>query len=93
MWRVWRPVFGWESLCPVIFADPLGFVVVMPRARQPVSREDVERLPDYYPDITAETKVEDHGRIGSAVVAIDYGLPDPDMVKDRRAYYVEKSRV
>jgi hypothetical protein len=59
MWRVWRPVFGWKSLCPVLFADPFGFVVVMARAAQPVTHEEVNALPDYYPDTTSETKIED----------------------------------
>jgi hypothetical protein len=35
MWRVWRPVFHWETLCPVLLADPLGLFIVMPRAKQP----------------------------------------------------------
>lgn len=21
MWRIWRPAFGWQNLCPVILAD------------------------------------------------------------------------
>ena len=92
MWRVWRPVFGWNSLCPVLFADPLGFVVVMPRAEQPVTRDEVDGLPDYYPGTTSETKVEDHGRIDTGVVAVDYGLPDRDLVDDRRAYYVKMAK-
>ena len=90
MWRVWRPVFGWETLCPVLFADPLGFVVLMPRAVQPVTTSDVDALPDYYPGTTAETKPEDYGRIGSLVLALDYGLWDADAVKKQRAYYTEK---
>ena len=91
MWRKWRPIFGWENLCPVVFADPLGFFVVMPRAEQPVTFSDVVAATsgefDYYPDITAETKAQDFGRLGDRVVALDYGLPDSGMVSDRRAYY------
>ena len=89
MWTVWRPIYGWTSLCPVLFADPLGILVVMPRADQPVTREEVDALPDYYPDITSETKVEDHGRVAGKVVALDYGLPDRDLVETRRAYYLK----
>lgn len=92
MWRIWRPVFGWTSLCPVLFADPIGFVVVMRRAEQPVSHEEVAALPDYYPDVTSETKVEDHGRIDGRIVALDYGYPDRDMVEERREYYEHKSK-
>jgi hypothetical protein len=88
MWRIWRPVFGWTNLCPVTFADPLGLLVVMPRAAQPVTFEEVvAATPDCYPDTTCETKPEDFGRLGDRVVALDYGLPDADMVCERRAYY------
>lgn len=87
MWRKWRPVFGWETLCPVLYSDPLGVVVVMPRAQQPVSRPDVDALPDYYPDTTVERKPEDYGRIGSVTLALDYGLWDSDAIQEHRAYY------
>jgi hypothetical protein len=87
MWNIWRPIYGWRSLCPVLFADPLGLVVVMPRADQPVTRDEVDALPDCYPGTTAETKVEDHGRFAGNVVELDYGLPDDDLVRDKRAYY------
>jgi hypothetical protein len=86
MWRVWRPIFKWQTLCPVLMADPLGVVIVMSRAAQPVTSEEVLAIDDY-PDITSETKIEDWGRINSAIVAVDYGLPDKDMVAMRRAYY------
>jgi hypothetical protein len=92
MWYVWRPVFGWENLCPVTFADPLGLLLVMPRALQPVTFDDVvAATPDYYPDTTAEYKPENFGKVGSRVLALDYGLPDADLVRERRAYYVERS--
>jgi hypothetical protein len=70
----------------------MGLVVVMPRAEQPVTREEVDGLPDCYPDITSETKIEDHGRVEGKVVALDYGLPDQDMVEDRREYYGKMSK-
>jgi hypothetical protein len=51
MWRTWRAVFGWENLCPITFADPLGLVVVMPRASQPVTFEEVKAAtPGYFPE-------------------------------------------
>ena len=93
MWQKWRPIFGWENLCPIKFADPFGLVVVMPRAEQPVSFDDVlAATPDYYPDITAETKPEDYGRVEQRIVALDYGLPDADMISERRIYYSSKQR-
>lgn len=64
----------------------------MPRAAQPVTFEDVvAATPDYYPDITAETKTEDFGRVGDRVLALGYGLADADMVASRREYYESKA--
>lgn len=92
MWRVWRPAFGWTNLCPVRFADPLGLILVMPRASQPVTFDEiVTNTPDQYPDTTAEYKPENFGKLGSSVLALDYGLPDARIVRERRAYYVERA--
>ena len=94
MWRTWRPIFGWKNLCPIKFADPLGIFVIMARAAQPVTFEEVvAATPDYYPDITSETKPQDFGRLDDRVLALDYGLPDADMVTERRAYYLSKTGV
>jgi len=91
MWRTWRPIFGWETLCPIVLADPLGLFVVMPRATQPVSQAEVAALPDYYPLVTSENKVDDYGRVHGVLLALDYGLPDIDMVLERRDYYRRKA--
>jgi hypothetical protein len=89
MWYVWRPKYRWENLCPILFADPFGLLVVMARAAQPVTFEEVRAEdPDYYPGITAEAKPEDYGRLNGRIVAVDYGWPDADMVAGRRAYYL-----
>ena len=87
MWFYWQPRFRWKTLCPVLWADPLGLVVVMPRATQSVSQEKVDALPDYYPDITAEAKHEDYGVVVGQIVALDYGLPFVDALLERRRYY------
>ena len=88
MWGKWRPIFKWSNLCPVLFADPFGFLVVMPRAVQPVTTEEAhDAFGDDYPSITSETKAQDFGRIGSVVLALDYGLPWADFVDNRRADY------
>lgn len=91
MWFKWRNVFGWDCLCPVYFADPLGWLVVMPRAEQPVAQEEVDALPDYYPNHTAELKHDDYGRLEQRVVALDYGLGFADAVAVQRKYYRQKS--
>ena len=92
MWKIWRLKFGWSNLCPILFADPLGFVVVMPKAAQPVTFEQVLQAdPDDWPDITAESKPEDYGFIDNRLYALDYGLPDADLVKKKRAYFRDTS--
>jgi hypothetical protein len=88
MWLVWRPKFQWANLCPIAFADPFGFVVLMPRASQPVSRERVEAEDhDYYPMVNAECKPEDYGLLNGRTVIVDYGLPYADMVTEERITY------
>lgn len=80
------PPIRWENLCPVLFADPLGLFVVMPKA-EPASFEDViaaER--DYYPDVHVEMKPEDWGRVDGRVLVVDYGLSDANVVRERRRY-------
>jgi hypothetical protein len=90
MWRVWRPAFGWKNLCPIEFSDPLGFIVVMPRATQPVTIEEVdEAIGDYYPDITSESKAADFGRVDGRVLALDYGLSDAKEIHKQRSLYIE----
>jgi len=89
LWFKWRKVFGWQTLCPIHFADPAGLLVLMPRAEQPVTQAEVESLPDYYPAHTAEYKAEDHGRLHGSVVAVDYGLGFADTVLEKRSYYAK----
>jgi len=91
MWQYWRPIFGWENLCPIYFADPLGVLVIMPRAKQPITCEDVKNATsgkyDYYPNIFTESKPEDWGCLGGRILVLDYGLPNEDMVVRRRSTY------
>jgi hypothetical protein len=92
MWYRWRPVFGWESLCPILLADPLGLVVVMPRPQQPVTVEQIETAtPIYFPEPTYETKADAFGVVDGRVLAIDYGLPWRNTVTEVRAYYEDMS--
>lgn len=94
MWQYWRPIFGWENLCPIYFADSLGILVIMPRVQQPITFEDVKIATsgkyDYYPNIILETKPEDWGCLGGRIVALDYGLPKADMVVRRRRTYKDE---
>ena len=87
MWRIWRPKFRWKNLCPIMFADPLGLVVVMVRARQPVTPDQVyAAIPNDYPDIDCYDKAENFRRLDGRIVAIDYGLWDAAAVRKRRLY-------
>jgi hypothetical protein len=89
MWRKWRLRFNWDCLCPILFADPFGFVVVMRRAQQPVTEEQIEEFvaDPLYPDVSCEWKPADCGLIDGRLVALDYGLPDEDSMAERREDY------
>lgn len=91
VWRVWRPHFDWSHLCPVIASDPLGLVVLMPRASQPVTQAEVDAADVGQPGCDAECKPDDWGRLSGRVVAVDYGLGDEAQAASRRAYYREQS--
>lgn len=76
-WRLRR----YPHLCPILFADPLGLVVVMQRA-EPVSFEEFDRWtesPDwpYIPHVVRapfEMKHTDAGRLPDGrLVMVDYG--------------------
>lgn len=68
---------GYEGFCPVLFADPLGFVVVMRRA-DPLDRElsDAEFEAFVNRDgyiLPVENKSDSFGYLDGQVVAVDYG--------------------
>ena len=89
-WFVWRPKFGWRDLCPIVVADPLGLLVVMPRVDLSVSADDLDRLleeVDCHPMSDAELRIGNVGRLHGRIVAFDYGLPDAEDVRERREYY------
>lgn len=68
---------GWIELCPVLFAVPGGFLVVMPRCTPLTQKLTVEqynafvRRPDYI--VPAEHKLDSFGYYEGRLVAIDYG--------------------
>ena len=41
MWTVWWPKFGWKHLCPVIWGDPEGYILVMQRATQDATHAEI----------------------------------------------------
>ena len=90
MWKVWKPIFGWENLCPIIISDPTGFFVIMKRGKQPVSFDEIRRVNDedydYHPDINVEYKPENWGEIDGKLVCLDYGLDEPESVLKQRSY-------
>jgi hypothetical protein len=94
MWSHWRPKFNlWEGmLCPILFADRFGLVVVMRRARTPVEPKDFMALERPYPDTTGEPKRENFGWLDGRVVEVDYGLAHDAIISERRAYYAKHAR-
>jgi hypothetical protein len=94
VWRVWVPEFRWKNVCPVIFADPFGLIVVMPRAKTPISESDLDReLGGSGPQATAEPKPESYGQLQGTVVAIDYGLPHQEQIIESRKAYLRDARL
>jgi hypothetical protein len=88
VWNVWQPIFGWQHICPVLFADPFGLLVVMPRCTQPVDQDVVDAsIEDHYPEVNHESKADDHGYLQGRIVVVDYGLPLPKMVENERRRY------
>jgi hypothetical protein len=91
MWQHWRPIFDeWEGrLCPVLFADRRGLVVVMRRAKQPVNVADAHEwlMAIPWPNTTGEPSLENAGWLNGRLVEVDYGLSDQELVEQRRAYY------
>jgi hypothetical protein len=74
--RVFSPV-GWPELCPVLWADRFGFILIMPRVPL-LERElsDAEFLAftehgDYL--VPAENKVGHFGFYEGRLVTVDYG--------------------
>lgn len=92
MWLKWRLHFNWESLCPVLFADCFGIVLIMPRADE-ANRDaidaTIDRDGECHPQPTTEFTPEGYGRIGDHIVCFDYGLADADMVRERRDYFLQ----
>lgn len=69
---------GWPELCPVLFAFPGGFLIVMRRAR-PLTRSEFDSLDlerwiekEAY-TIPAEPKMDSFGWLDGRLVAVDYG--------------------
>ena len=88
IWRVWRPIFSWQNICPVLASDPWGLVIVMPRAEQPVTFDDVKKATiDCYPEFVVEMKCEDFWWVAGSVVAVDYGLWEVEDIAERREYF------
>jgi hypothetical protein len=87
MWRVWRPQFGWESLCPMI-GDPWGLIVIMPLAGKSADPDEAEQAyPQEFYEITSEGKPDDYRWLGKRIVVVDYGLECEMTANERRAYY------
>lgn len=61
----------------------------MPKAIQPITFLQLQAaLGDDYPLITAETKTDDWGEVNGTVVALDYGIPDTDVIRETQDRYL-----
>jgi len=72
---------GWPELCPIVFALPGGWMVIMRRA-EPLSDEDfadidLDRIfmPEDGRVIPGEPKGSSLGRFKGRIVVVDYGEP------------------
>ena len=91
VWVVWRPIFSWKHLCPVIALDPFGIFLLMYKAEQPVSQEEIDEADDeVYPNIEIECKPENWGRIKNKIVCLDYGIETKELVDKQREYLESK---
>lgn len=91
IWKKWRRKFLWNNLCPVLFSDWFGFVLVMPWANQPVLFGDVlNSLEDSYPSVPFEIKPENFGELNNKILVLDYGLHSKKLVHNQRKYYLGK---
>lgn len=70
--------FGWPELCPVLWAIPGGFLLIMRRARVLTDCEFIKLDMVAWVDrgdyvISAEIKSDSFGYLNGKLVAIDYG--------------------
>lgn len=63
---------GEAGHCPVLFAAPLGLLVVMPRVRVLTEAEFADLDPARLPP-RPERKADSFGWLGEELVAVDYG--------------------
>lgn len=92
MWSVWRPRFGWQHLCPVLWCDPSGRILIMRRATLDATDEEIKALDlalDLCPEPTCEYKPEDWGHLDGRLVVLDYGYAchSDEEITNQRAYY------
>jgi hypothetical protein len=69
---------GWPILCPVLFSDPLGFLVIMPRcdpAPDACLAKCLAELetPYDWEGVPTDDKSENFGYLAGQLVVIDYG--------------------
>lgn len=93
MWTVWRQEFGWPHLCPVVWGDQDGHILVMERVTQDVTFEEIKAFEDAWMDLesrrarlpSAEPKPEDWGHLKDGrLVVCDYGYACDNEAEIRR---------
>lgn len=79
--RFYRTGFGVPKICPVLFSDPLGLVVIMPACEvldRSLTDDELEGFfgvpwGDTTLNVPVEDKPENFGWYDGRIVAIDYG--------------------
>lgn len=68
--------FRYPELCPVLASDPLGLVVIMPRAEilaRPLTPDELRGLAVRGVELPVEYKPDSFGYLNGNLVAVDYG--------------------
>ena len=68
---------GWKELCPVLWSDPWGFVVVMPECEPLAKNLDDKSYQNFVTRAVGRVPVEhkrsSFGYLNGKLVAVDYG--------------------
>lgn len=88
-------------MCPVVWGDPDGNVLIMERATQDVALEEIVAFEEAWMDSQRldlpgeEAKPEDWGHLGGRLVVCDYGYScdSEEAIERQRRDYAEQLRL
>jgi hypothetical protein len=94
MCTVWRDRFKWEHLCPVVWCEPAGRILMMQRGTSDATHDEIDAIYDrYYPSVGCESKTKDWGHVEGKLVVFDYGFDcwTESAMEAQRRYYRDKA--